>query len=225
MCKFSSNYVARIGLPDMSCNPEIFVEARLQVFQGAPNMNLFFTAATAETLAHEQEFPRSYNPKFFLRFLPKDQETNAARLAQGQPDGLLSWPKKSAYAFLAVCAEEYLKRQHLGALFEELIKDLYILLDQLVRSADSRISLVGPTKDISCQAQSVNIITRTVLSDKNTIQSEKEIRNLYLGLMNGNSKTSKAISLKNLAAFCLATGRLPKPEELDNGRSLVQDRS
>ena len=62
-----------------------------------------------EELAHEQEFPRSYNPKFFLRFLPKDQETNAARLAQGQPDGLLSWPKSSAYTFLAVCAKEYLK--------------------------------------------------------------------------------------------------------------------
>lgn len=214
MCKFSSNYVARIGLPDMSCNPEIFVEARLQVFQGAPNMNLFFAAATAETLAHEQEFPRSYNPKFFLRFLPKDQETNAARLAQGNPDGLLSWPKNSAYAFLAVCAEKYLKGQHLGALLTELIKDLYILLDQLI----------GRTKDISAQTKSVNIITSTVLNDPNTIQSEKEISNLYLALMNGNSETSKAISLKNLASFCLATGRLPKPEELDNGRDLVQNR-
>jgi len=192
-------------------------------------MNLFFAAATKEELAHEQEFPRSYDPKFFLRFLPKDQETNAARLAQGQPDGLLSWPKSSAYAFLAVCVEEYLKKQHLGALFEELIKDLYILLDpllrhsvsriSLLRHSVSRISLIGRTKDISAQTKSVNIITSTVLDDPNTIQSEKEISNLYLALMNGSSKTSKAISLKNLASFCLATGRLPQAEELSTKNS------
>jgi hypothetical protein len=106
--------------------------------------------------------------------LPKDQETNLTRLAQGQPDGLLSWPKSSAYAFLAVCVEEYLKKQHLGAPFEELIKDLYILLDPLLRHSVSQISLIGRTKDISAQTKSVNIITSTVLNDPNTIQSEKK---------------------------------------------------
>jgi len=130
---------------------------------------------------------------------------------------------------LAVCAEEYLKRQHLGAPFEELIKDLYILLDpllrhsvsqiSLLRHSVSRISLIGRTKDISAQTKSVNIITSTVLNDPNTIQSEKEISNLYLALMNGSSKTSKAISLKNLASFCLATGRLPQAEELSTKNS------
>jgi hypothetical protein len=199
----------RSGTPKQSYSTE----------KSAPNMNLFFAAATKEELAHEQEFPRSYDPKFFLRFLPKDQETNAARLAQGQPDGLLSWPKSSAYAFLAVCVEEYLKKQHLGAPFEELIKDLYILLDPLLRHSVSQISLIGRTKDISAQTKSVNIITSTVLNDPNTIQSEKEISNLYLALMNGSSKTSKAISLKNLASFCLATGRLPQAEELSTKNS------
>jgi hypothetical protein len=74
----------RSGTPKQSYSTE----------KSAPNMNLFFAAATKEELAHEQEFPRSYDPKFFLRFLPKDQETNLTRLAQGNPDGLLSWPKK-----------------------------------------------------------------------------------------------------------------------------------
>lgn len=46
----------RSGTPKQSYSTE----------KSAPNMNLFFAAATKEELAHEQEFPRSYDPKFFF---------------------------------------------------------------------------------------------------------------------------------------------------------------
>lgn len=207
----TNRYSAKIGFPCLSCNPDFFVEASIMIDPGRNNRGtLLFGSYTAEELAHEQEDPGSYEARGFLFFSKGDPETDFAKLAKGNPEGLLSWPKPLGYEFLSVCGKEHSKNQNL--LFYDLAKDLYILLNELIDSS----------KDISAQTRYISVISNTVLKDQNTRKSEKEIEVLYLEAKKMENR--KELFLKKTAFFCLSTGKLPKPEDLVHEKMFNQIR-
>ena len=140
---------------------------------------------------------------YLLIFAKGDKETNLDPWLKERPPGFFGWPKEWAMAFCNACIDCLI---NLELPSEDRPKYLYTLIEKLVER-DKTHNRIETTK-------SIGAIVKTALSMKIGFQSFKAIQKLI-----GGVKKQKDITIKQIASFCLATGRLPQAEELSTKNS------
>lgn len=135
---------------------------------------------------------------YLLVFSIGEKETNLEQWFKESIPGFFWWPKECAKAFSNACVD-YLKNFELPS--EDRPKSLYSLIEKLAMRDHNQNSVET--------AKSIEVIVKTALSMSDSFKSFRTIQGLIAGV-----KKQKDITLKQIASFCLAAGRLPLAEEL-----------
>lgn len=169
-------------------------------------ISFFFELTLEQKMSYAENHAGRAIRSCFLYFPESDPEANAVNLKKREPEGILSWPKTLAQEFLYLCCDAHLKMG--GQLLTGLTKDIYNIINKSI----------DPAKNIHEQIKFVKIITSTALKTQ-----DPGLKYFYWKFFIDSSESTlknfrKTNLLKKISNFCLATGKFPKPDQLESGK-------